>query len=93
MLALSLVTLPAQAAPLGGASNLATGAGSGATGAEKIAFRRCWWHLGHRHCRWHRGRRVYGYAPLYHELDPDAYYPGTRRWWFEMDREGRGGRR
>jgi hypothetical protein len=56
--------------------------------AEPIA-RRCWRHRGVRHCRRHGGYRVYGYSGPYRS---DAYRTGTRRWWQEMDREGRGGR-
>jgi len=55
------------------------------------AARHCWWSGGVRHCRW---GGVYGYRSHYHVYnDPDAYRTGSSRWWQEMDRLDRGGRR
>jgi hypothetical protein len=55
---------PAAAAPAIG-SGLKTAATEN-SGVEKAAYRRCWWHHGHRHCRYvSRGYRYYGYAPYY----------------------------
>ena len=38
--------------------------------------------------------RHYGYRTHYREYnDPDVYATGSNRWWLEMDRQQRGGRR
>jgi hypothetical protein len=74
------LAVTAQAAPLRDVGVL----GQSATSDVEKAARRCWWHRGHRHCRYY-GYREYGY--------PENYRTGSRRWWEEMDREGRGGRR
>jgi len=77
------LTAGAEAAPIG--NLLATGGGTGQV--EKVA-QHCWWHRGTRHCRY------YGYQSRYRERGyPQDYRTGSRRWWDEMDREGRGGRR
>jgi hypothetical protein len=55
---------------------------------EPVA-QRCWWHRGVHHCQRYGGYRAYGYSGPYRS---DAYRTGSRRWWQEMDREGRGGR-
>jgi hypothetical protein len=92
---LGLCSVAAEAAPA--ASNLmptmaaAVGAQSA---AQEVAYRRCWWRYGQRHCRWSGpgpGYRGYGYR-YYGPLYPEAYRPGSSRWWQEMDREDRGGR-
>lgn len=75
-LAMSAMTIAAQAAPAGGATPLRADTAN----VEKAAT--CWWRHGKRRCAY--GYRVYGY--------PEYYRTGTRRWWTEMDREGRGGR-
>jgi hypothetical protein len=52
VLALGAMTLTAQAAPAGASTaDLKTAA---TTSAEKVRYRRCWWHDGHRHCRYYR---------------------------------------
>jgi hypothetical protein len=51
---------------------------------ERTALR-CWWRDGRRHCV-----RAYRYRERGY---PENYRAGTRNWWTEMDREGRGGRR
>jgi hypothetical protein len=76
-LAMSAMTIAAQAAPAGGATPLRADTAN----VEKAAAT-CWWRHGKRRCAY--GYRVYGY--------PEYYRTGTRRWWTEMDREGRGGR-
>src|SRR5262249_50082720 len=48
----------------------------------------CWWRNSVRHCAY--GYRSWGYRGPYY---PEAYRLGSRRWWQEMDRAGRGGRR
>ena len=58
----------------------------GASTVEKTASN-CWWRNGVRHCRG-------GSAVRYYERGfPQRFRTGSRRWWDEMDREGRGGRR
>jgi hypothetical protein len=74
----------AQAIPPAGAA-----ARRAPTSAVMTVAQRCWWHRGVRHCQRYRGYRVYGYSGPYRS---DAYRAGSRRWWQEMDREGRGGR-
>jgi hypothetical protein len=77
------LTADAEAVPLGNAQLTGSGAGQ----IEKIA-QHCWWHRGTRHCR------LYGYQPRYRAYgDPQNYRTGSRRWWEEMDRWDRGGRR
>jgi hypothetical protein len=89
---LGLGSLAAQAAPAApGALETMTAATRDGK-AENVAYRRCWWHRGHRHCRWYGSRyRGYGYG-YYGPLYPEAYRTGSSRWWQEMDREDRGGR-
>jgi hypothetical protein len=93
---LGLGSLAAQAAPPapGTLDTMTTAAREGK--AENVAYRRCWWHHGHRHCRGYGyggyGYRGYGYRGYYGPLYPEAYRTGSRRWWQEMDREDRGGR-
>ena len=75
------LTAGAEASPIGILQP--TGVGQ----IEKIA-QHCWWHRGTRHCR------AYGYQPRYRAYgNPQNYRTGSRRWWDEMDREDRGGRR
>jgi len=91
---LGLGSLAAQAAPPApGALETMTTAGRDGK-AENVAYRRCWWHNGHRHCRGdgYRGYRGYGYRGYYGPLYPEAYRTGSSRWWQEMDRDDRGGR-
>ena len=77
------LTTGAGAAPLGDVQLTGGSAGQ----IEKIA-QHCWYHRGTRHCRW------YGYQPRYREYgNPQSSRTGSRRWWDEMDREDRGGRR
>jgi hypothetical protein len=54
---------PASAAPLSGVQG---GVPEAAPAVEKAAYRRCWWHHGHRHCRWVATRYYdYGYYDDY----------------------------
>lgn len=78
-LMLGSLSLTAQAAPLGGAQDALRADVGQNSQAQDVAWRRCWWHRGHRHCRWvgHRHgyypyyhRRHYGYRPYYR----DRYY-------------------
>jgi hypothetical protein len=70
-LALALLAVPATAASVGNLDGLRQGA---QPAAEQVAWRRCWWHHGHRHCRWvHRG---YGYGP-----GVNLYFGGHRHGW------------
>jgi len=80
-LALSLATLAAEAAPVGGASvDLKASAGS-ASSIEKAAYRRCWWHHGHRHCRWVGGGYYSDYDyPYYYGPGVGFYFGGGRHW-------------
>jgi hypothetical protein len=55
---LGLFAAPASAAPVG-LDGLKSG--TGASPAQKVAHRHCWYHRGHRHCRW--VGRSYGYGP------------------------------
>jgi hypothetical protein len=89
--AMGLFSLGAQAAPLGATPDAAMIAGHDQAAPQSVAYRRCWWRNGTRHCRWYgsRSHRSYGYTgPTY----PEAYRPGSNRWWQEMDRDERGGR-
>jgi len=81
-LAIGAMTIGAEAAPTAGRGGL----GADTPNIEKTAAG-CWWRGGRRHClHGYRSRyREYGYA--------ERYRTGTRRWWSEMDREQRGGRR
>jgi hypothetical protein len=89
---LGAASTAASAAPAGTAFAGLEAAAKGHAMAEKAAFRRCWWRKGVRHCRWYEGsrRRPRGGYSVH---DPDAYPIGSSRWWQEMDRENRGGRR
>jgi hypothetical protein len=78
--AAAVLTGAAQSAPI---SNLAASSAEAPT-IERIALR-CWWSDGRRRCV-----RAYRYRERGY---PEAYRTGTRNWWTEMDREGRGGRR
>jgi hypothetical protein len=88
------IAIPIAAAALTGAAQSAPIANLAAPRAETptaetptiepIALR-CWWRDGRRHCV-----RAYRYRERGY---PEAYRTGTRNWWTEMDREGRGGRR
>ena|SRR5262249_52232655 len=83
-LALSVVATASPASPLDGLRS----------GQEQIykvepVAARCWWRNGVRHCY-----HVYGYHSRYREYGfPENYRTGSNRWWREMDREDRGGRR
>ena len=85
-LALGAVATSSQASPLDGLR----------TDKEQIykvepVADRCWWRNGTRYCdRYH----VHGYRGRYREYGfPENYRTGSNRWWREMDREDRGGRR
>jgi hypothetical protein len=65
---------------------------------------RCWWSDGERQCAWfdEPGPQVYGYysapydeyRPYYRSArpnPPEAYHPGSRRWWKSMEAWGRSG--
>jgi hypothetical protein len=56
--ALGILATPASAAPASGLQGAEAGTGASAT--EQVAYRRCWWHRGHRHCRW---VDTYSYGP------------------------------
>jgi hypothetical protein len=81
-LGLGFMTVTAQAAPLANTTML----GPGAPFVEKVAAQ-CWWRNGVRRCSYgYRARQpVYGF--------PQYYRTGSNRWWEEMDRDRRGGRR
>ena len=72
LLATAATTLsmqPASASPLSGAAKL----NKSTSVVEKAAYRRCWWHRGHRHCRW------VGYSNYYDDYPYDygySYGPG-----------------
>jgi hypothetical protein len=91
---LGAASTTASAAPIGTASTGLKAAAEDHAIAEQAAFRRCWWRKGVRHCRWYEGsRRLRRPGGGYSVHDPDAYPIGSSRWWQEMDRENRGGRR
>jgi len=84
LFALSLIAslgavAPATATPLSGIQNAAPAA---EPAVEKAAYRRCWWHHGHRHCRWVATRYYdYGYYddyPGYYGYGPSVglYFGG-----------------
>ncbi len=82
-LALGVLTGAAQAGP-SGSLNISGGPPLSVHKAEY----RCWVNdNGVRRCRWFWNPRYreYGY--------PENYRTGSRRWWEEMDRQDRGGRR
>jgi hypothetical protein len=56
LLAFGLLATPSLAAPATGLQGIESQTSSSLT--EQVAYRRCWWHRGHRHCRW-----VGGYGP------------------------------
>ena len=56
LLAFGVLATPSLAAPATGLNGIESQAGSSLT--EEVAYRRCWYHRGHRHCRW-----VGGYGP------------------------------
>lgn len=68
-LTVGVFAAPASAAPTANLQGAAPEAGESA--AEKVAYKRCWWHRGHRHCRWvrHHGPRL------------GFYWGGHRRHW------------
>jgi hypothetical protein len=57
---------------------------------EKVAAR-CWWRNGRRHCSY--GYRSYRRSQYREYGFPENYRSGSTRWWQEMDRQERGGRR
>ena len=80
--ALSLVALGAQAAPMQGKANVTQ------SNVEQVA-RRCWVENGVRYC----SRASKAYSSDYRVRNiPEAYPTGSKYWWEEMDRQGRGGR-
>lgn len=88
----ALLTIAAQAAPLGNAGEIRATAQE-TSAVETVAARRCWWRNGERHCS--RGRnirpRTYGYSPYYGRARPEDFRTGSTEWWRAMDEEGRGG--
>lgn len=73
-LALSALSAPVQAAPLGVARDGLKAATDENTVVQDVVWvRRCWWHGGHRHCR-----RVWSDRPHYYGSYPydDSYYYG-----------------
>ena len=58
--AAGLLCAPASAAPVG---NVAGVRAPNTSNVEQAAYRRCWWHNGHRHCRIYR---TYGYYDPYY---------------------------
>jgi hypothetical protein len=56
LLAFGVLATPSLAAPATGLKGVESQASSSLT--EQVAYRRCWYHHGHRHCRW-----VGGYGP------------------------------
>jgi hypothetical protein len=79
------ISAGAQAGPLGSSTGDLQTAANQLSNTQEVAYRRCRWRNGVRRCRWVDGPRIYGY--------PEAYPTGSTRWWQEMDRGGRGGRR
>jgi hypothetical protein len=70
-IALGMLPLSAQAAPLAGAANtMQADAGGNALVQQARWDRHCWWRRGHRHCR--RVWRRWGYHPYYR--DRYGYY-------------------
>lgn len=65
--ALAALATPASAAP----ASLEGIKGNTPSAAEHVAYRRCWWHRGHRHCRWVEDG--YGYGP-----GVNLYFDGRR---------------
>ena len=66
---------------------------------DKVAYRRCHWRRGVKRCRWYdddddddRAPRRYRPEP-YYERDANRIPFGTSRWWEQMEREDRAGRR
>jgi hypothetical protein len=60
-LAAGLLCAPASAAPVGNVAGVHT---PNTSNVEQAAYRRCWWHNGHRHCRLYR-TYGYGYGPTF----------------------------
>ena len=82
VLGLGLMALPAQAAPLHSAP-----ATYGEMRSVEKSAAYCWRRNGVRHCG-------YAYGPRYRTYGfPQHYRTGSGRWWQEMDRDRRGGRR
>jgi len=96
---LGLSTLGAQAAPAAPGMRATVAAVGAQSKPQDVAYQRCWWRHGQRHCRrYDAPYGGYGYYPYrgngsyYGPTLPEAYPPGSSRWWQEMDREDRGGR-
>ena len=67
VLALGFLATPASAAPVAGVDGVKAGS---ASGAENVAYRRCWHESGRRHCRrtvtrYYDDEGYYGYGPSY----------------------------
>ena len=80
--ALGMISLSAQAAPLGGANGGVRANAPDSSMVQQVAwYNHCYWHNGHRHCRrvWRRVSgypnydRYYGYGYGY---GPEIYGPG-----------------
>ena len=83
-MALGLATLSAQAAPAAGATTDLKAAAGAESSVDKVGYRRCWWHNGHRHCRRSGGYYPYygyGASPYYYGYGPSfgLYFGGGRR--------------
>ena len=78
----SLIALGAQAAPMQVTATVTR------PNVEQVA-RRCWVENGVRYCS--RTSKAYGSDYRVRNI-PEAYPTGSKYWWEEMDRQGRGGR-
>jgi hypothetical protein len=91
---LGLGSASGQAAPAAGNPAGVMAAVDHQSKPQEIAYRRCWRRNGQRVCRWYESpyRDYGGGYGYYGPMIPEAYPPGTSRWWQEMDRQDRGGR-
>jgi hypothetical protein len=81
-LAAGLLATPASAAPAPAAPGVTPPTTSL---VQQAAWRRCWWHHGHRHCRWYGGWEWYhdqGYRHRYgrHHLRHHRHHWRHRHW-------------
>ena len=90
---LTMMARGTDAAPI--SSNVQAATSTEATAVENAAYRRCWRRNGVTCCRWYGEGRLRGYRarPRYYEYDANRLPFGTSRWWEQMEREGRAGRR
>jgi hypothetical protein len=88
-LAMNLLAVAAQSAPIGNPANLVASVDDYRGSIAKIAYRHCWQQTGRRHCHWYRGASLAYVGAGHYRSDADALPFGSAAWWRQMLRENR----